>query len=374
MNEQKKVIYVMKDNLDGYPPCISQIVMLCEMGIAVDVITEVCNVITAAVIENAGAKLHILGNLNPHKKILGRIAHWINFQRLTAKKIKELYSDGDVLWLGSATTAMVLKPFVKDKVFVLNVLELYDTWPLYKKKLGKIINHAHSVVACELNRARIMRQWYNLKELPFVMPNKPYYELDSEKTDGVEKLEESLKGKKYVLYQGVLDAERPLNTLAEALKRTKEKYTFVVVGACTVKSLEEKIISDLKSIYDDVVFGGYFPAPQHLYITENAHIGVAIYDTSSLNTMFCAPNKTFEYSKYNVPIIGSDIPGLQLTVEKNGAGICVDIDNPDEIAKAIDTISDNYAEYQKGSERLYNSVNNRKTIKEMLEKLNFIEK
>lgn len=372
MDKQQKIIYVMKDYLDGYPPCISQIVMLCKMGIAVEVITEVCNKTTSTVIENAGAKLHLLGNLNPHKKTLGRIAHWINFKRLAIKEIKK-FRAGDILWLGSATTAMVLKSFVKNKKFILNVLELYDTWPLYKKKLGKIICYASAVVACEKNRARIMKQWFKLNKLPYVMPNKPHYEIASTKSKEVEAFERILQEKKVILYQGILDPERPLDTLVKALNKTKDKYTFAIIGADAVKERGEAMLKQLKEIYPDVIYGGYFPAPQHLYITEKAYIGVAFYDYSSLNTLFCAPNKTFEYSKFNVPILGNDIPGLQCTVEKNGAGICVDMENPDEIAKAIDKISENYEEYQKGAERLYNSVDNLLTTKKILEDIGFIE-
>lgn len=371
INKNKKIIYVMKDFLSAYPPCISQIVILRELGLSVEVITEVCDQASMSVLQNVGVTVNTLGNLNPNMGVLGRIAHWVNFKRLAIKKIKELYREGDILWLGSATTGIVLNNYVKNKKFVLNVLELYDTWPLYKKKLGKIIHFAAAVVACELNRARIMKQWYNLSEIPYIMPNKPYYELGGEKTKEVLDFQSMLVGKNYILYQGVLDPERPLDTLANALNKTKNKYKLVIIGSCADKSRESMMIKQLQSIYPDVIYGGYFPPPQHLHITKNAYIGVAIYDTASLNTLFCAPNKIFEYSKFNVPILGSDIPGLQLSIERNGAGICVDIDNSDEITKAIDQISEKYADFQKGAEKLYYSVDNTKTVKTILEKLKF---
>ena len=166
-----------------------------------------------------------------------------------------------------------------------------------------------------------------------------------------------------------MDKERPLDTIADALNKTKEHYTFVIIGKGKSDESDNEYIEKLRGIYPDIIYGGYFPAPQHLYVTQNAYMGIAIYDTSSLNTLFCAPNKTFEYAKFGVPVLGSDIPGLQLTVEKYNAGICVDIEEPIQIAKAIDDIAENYEKYQVGAKAFYDSVDNRKVMKEILKEV-----
>lgn len=365
-----KVIYIMKDALHVYPPCISQIVMLRKLDFEVYVITEECDENSLSVIKNVGANVKILGNLKPKtKSILARIYHWLAFKKYTIKELKRTYRNGDIIWFGTERTGFVINNYTKNKKTVLNVLELYDRLPTFKYAIKRIITDANAVVACEKNRARIMKQWYNLDEIPYVMPNKPSYDITCNKSDDVCIFEKKIDGRKYILYQGILNAERPLDNFLQALNLTKEKYTFVIIGQTSNIEAEKEMMNHMTSIYPNVIYGGFFPAPQHLYITQNAYIGVAIYDASSINTMFCAPNKTFEYSKYNIPILGSDVPGLQLTVEKCGAGICVDIDNPKEIAKAIDDIADNYDQYQLGAKKLYDSVDNIETMKKIVKKL-----
>lgn len=364
-----KFIYIVKDVLHRYPPCISQIVMLREYGINVTVVTEMCDKITEDMLVALGARVVLLGDFKARTNYLDRLRRLFKFKRTALKALKTIYEENDVIWVGTERTGMMLKRYLKDKKFIFNDLELNDTNFLYKKSVGKCVKYASGVVACELNRARIMKMWYGLKDVPFVMQNKPYYEMKCSKTREVESFVKKLEEKKCILYQGILDDERPLDMIAKALNKTKDKYTFVIIGNGRSELETNKYIERLREIYSNIIYGGYFPAPQHLYITQSAYIGVAIYDSSSLNTLFCAPNKTFEYAKYGVPILGSDIPGLQLTVEKYGAGVCVDIENPEQIAMAIDDIADDYEKYQENTKKFYNSVDNRKVMKQVLEKL-----
>ncbi len=371
--KKNKVIYIVQEKLHGYPPCISQIVMLQELGIDVYAITKDCDKTTENIIKKAGAEIEVL-KYRPiiSKNRLWKLFDWISFRRAAVKGIKKNYEKNDIIWCGTEGTGIVLDRFLKGKKVVLNVLELSRKEGCFGKIIGRTLKYPKAVVACELNRARIMKMWYKLDRIPFVMPNKPYYEIDAEKSTEVIEFQRRLKDKKYILYQGILNPERPLDTIAEALKKTKEHYTLVIIGSASSKEVGQDMINHLRSVYQDIIWGGYFGPPQHLYITQNAAIGIAIYDTSSLNTIFCAPNKIFEYAKYNVPIIGNDIPGLQLTVEKHNAGVCVDIDDVEQITKAIDKIAENYGKYRMGTTELYNSVDNMKVMKQIVSELGLL--
>lgn len=364
-----KIIYVVKDILHRYPPCISQIVMLREQSVDVIVVTEMCDEETTKMLTALDVKIELLGNFKARANNLERVLRLFKFKNNAIRLLKKIYKDDDIIWIGTERTGIMLYGFLKNKTVILNDLELNDANWLYKMGVGRCLKHTNAVVACEKNRARIMQTWYSVKKRPFVMPNKPYYELKCKKSTEVEVFEKKLLKKKYILYQGILDKERPLDTIADALNKTKEHYTFVIIGKGKSDESDNEYIEKLRGIYPDIIYGGYFPAPQHLYVTQNAYMGIAIYDTSSLNTLFCAPNKTFEYAKFGVPVLGSDIPGLQLTVEKYNAGICVDIEEPIQIAKAIDDIAENYEKYQVGAKVFYDSVDNRKVMKEILKEV-----
>ena len=51
--KSNKIIYVVKDRLHIYPPCVSQIVMLRDLGIDVYVITEACDKSAENIIKNS---------------------------------------------------------------------------------------------------------------------------------------------------------------------------------------------------------------------------------------------------------------------------------------------------------------------------------
>lgn len=367
MGKIKKILYINKGTLHDYPPCISQITMLSELGYQVLVITDFCDSKTCELLEKIGVKIDVISDLKIRRTILEKIKRFIIFCKKIKKYLNEMDYD-QLVWIGREP-GIIFKNFLKNRKYVLTFLELYERGFFRSYFSCKCIKGAEALIACEKNRARIMQMMYDLKKLPYVMPNKPHYEMGCKKTAGIDSFLEKINGKKCVLYQGVLTSERPLGVFAEALNKTKEKYTFVIIGKGNNQKADEQYIDKLRSIYSDIIFGGYFPAPQHLYITEKVHIGIAIYDSSSLNTIFCAPNKTFEYAKFGVPILGSDIPGLQLTIEKHNAGICVDISDSNKIAKAIDDINDNYEKYHLGAKAFYDSVDNRKVMKEIMNKL-----
>ncbi len=125
-------------------------------------------------------------------------------------------------------------------------------------------------------------------------------------------------------------------------------------------------INAIKNIYKDTIYLGFFPAPTHLQITSYAHIGVANYDYSSLNNLFCAPNKIYEYAGFGIPILGNDVPGLQYTIGTARAGVCADFLNRKSIIDALMEIEENYTEYSKNAVKFYESNDNLEIMKKIV--------
>lgn len=80
---------------------------------------------------------------------------------------------------------------------------------------------------------------------------------------------------------------------------------------------------------------GFIKPPHHLAIQKYCDIGILTYvsDTGSINPIFCAPNKIFEYARLGMPMLCNDIPGLKYTVESSDMGYCCDINDTDDIQK-----------------------------------------
>lgn len=59
------------------------------------------------------------------------------------------------------------------------------------------------------------------------------------------------------------------------------------------------------------------------------------------NHIDAQPNKMFEYMSAGIPVIGSNYPLWKSIIEGNNCGICVDPENPQQIANAIDKLISN---------------------------------
>ena len=167
------------------------------------------------------------------------------------------------------------------------------------------------------------------------------------------------------MYQGIVTPDRPLDKIADALNRLNdENIVFLVLG----KTGEEYQV-ELQKHYPRTVFGGFIPSPQHLLVTQHAKIGIANYDYSCLNNLFCAPNKIYEYAKFGMPMITSSNIGLTETVGRANAAICVDFCDVGQIADGINIIKGNYDFYSKSAIDFYEGTSNYETMKKVVEEL-----
>lgn len=269
--------------------------------------------------------------------------------------IEDNYNDGDVLWIHHEFTLMRLK-----RLKIPYYLTMYELHPdLFKKKseLKTRIQGASKVIVPEYTRAAIVKACVGLHRMPTVIQNKPY-EFDKNKTS-IEKnpLEEIVANahalkKKVILYSGIFLRERKLDTIIEATQHLSDKFEIVLLGR------ESPYLRELLDRYPNVTYLGFFTPPHHLDVIAKADIGILTYvaDTGSINPVFCAPNKIWEYAKYGIPMICNDIPGLKYTVEYNGFGYCCDEDSVDSICTALNQIYDNYNKLSENALKYYETV------------------
>ena len=257
--------------------------------------------------------------------------------------------------------------------FVASILELYDDQKWIDNLLLNILPKAEAIICCEKHRAAIMKSRYHLKKHPYVMPNKPYEIEESEKKHGeyskvdpeIYKIMDECKQKSIVLYQGIISKDRPLSNIARALVEINdENVVFWIMGKG-----DEQVVDEAKGIYKNTIYLGYVPSPQHLIVTQAAHIGIANYDFSNLNNVFCAPNKIYEYAKFGLPMLTSDNVGLVETVGAACAASCVDFSCIDDIVRGIKKILENEQLYRKNAQKFYAATDNMQIMKQICEEL-----
>ena len=90
---------------------------------------------------------------------------------------------------------------------------------------------------------------------------------------------------------------------------------------------------------------------------------------SPLNSLYCAPNKTFEYSMFGIPMIGNDIPGLRYLFDTKNIGRCFDEFSIKSVCDSIDNIEREYKTLSSNSNAYFAECDYVSILTEILNKV-----
>lgn len=371
-----KVIIVLASDILKFPPVLNLVNILNDMSIKT---TVIC---TRTEFDVKDMKYVKLSRINiDYENIFNPLVKMIKLPEISDifwKKINEFYEEDSILWVVSNLTLKYLGNKIKKYKYILHFLELsenlkyYNKIPFLKLNAHELCSKSLGVIVPEYNRAHILQAWWGLEKTPFVFSNKPYIKNVIDKNSDISNKEarvifEKVQNKKVILYQGILDAERPLDKFIKAIGKLGEDFVFLVMSG------GKNIYSNLKE--NNYYFIPFVKPPYHLEITSHAYIGVLSYfptkDTgySVLNTLYCAPNKTFEYGMFGVPMLGNNIPGLRFLFETQKCGICFDNFTEEDIIKGIKSIEKNYKYLSDRALEYFNSVDSATEIKTILKSI-----
>ena len=372
-----EIITILMGDLYGFPPVLSLLHAFEQLSVQSIFITtkskkNIKEELTKTTIEQLDVNYEEI--LNPVKKMI-YLPKW---RKEMWKLIDKYYSNDSILWVVTDVTVKILGNKLMKRKYILQLLELSENITYYSKlkfiKINKELlgEKAKAIIVPEYNRAHIIKAWWKLNELPYILPNKPYVAYKFEKNNiitnkNAKEIIEKIGNKKIILYQGIIDPERPLDAFIEAVDEYRGKYAFVVMSG------GKDIYKNCKS--DNYYFIPFVAPPEHLQITSHAHIGVLSYvptyssGYSPLNALYCAPNKTFEYSMFGIPMLGNDCPGLRFLFETQNCGICFEDFEKSKICKAIDNIEKKYSELEKNATDYYNTYDYIAIIQNILMKI-----
>ena len=284
---------------------------------------------------------------------------------------EEFMKASDVLWTTTDISVRTI-PKICEKYsnkHIMQLMELEEWYPrivginLFKFPIEQYARSAWKVVVPEINRAHIQQTWWNLKQCPSVLPNKPYSIEAADANlvaDAVKVMKEEKR--KIILYLGIIAKDRNIDLFADAIETINDEYCLYVAGKIDNNMKYE--FQSMVNKYKCLTYLGNFRAPNHLALLKNAYIGLIPYYLnekhefiSPLNVQYCAPNKIFEYSSYGIPMIGTNMMGLRYPFEKFNIGICCEEMNRKEIKRCIDIIENNYQEMCRNCLNYYQSVN-----------------
>lgn len=371
------------EKIKWMPPTVSLIKTLCELGHTVTYITifkdDYYEHFDSEKVKNVA--LYDYNDIDLVQKVkFSKIAMScayrieILIRKILAKKvskvIKNIIKEDDVLWIVNEMTVNYAKKSLinnfKNYIFTIYELEIDDKKSHFIKKAAQ---KAKINVVPEYNRAHIIQALYQLEKTPIVLPNKSIDHPRMKNIKGIDKniydiLDRIKKEKKrIVVYSGIIGPERRLDTLIEAIDRLNTKFELVILGR------ESNYLRELLQKYPKkFTYLGYKTNPEHLPIISQCDIGVLFYiaDRKTINPIYCAPNKIFEYTGFGLPVICNDIPALKYTAEQYKFGLCVDISNVDDICDKLEKYDENYDIYSKNSKVFFESLDIKEIINRIL--------
>lgn len=275
------------------------------------------------------------------------------------KNISKLINKDDVVFLGTADTAIHVYSAVRHCRIALVLLELHEKPWFNNRVLRSIARSSDCVICCERNRSRYLMGKWNLERLPYAISNKPYRMSQDRNMKNVDitvsQVVNEIGSRKAIIYQARhIHFADELVQLAKAMNKLDDSFVLVLIGEIDSEVTKDRICS----VYKNTICSGLLHAPKHLEMTSYGYIGVTVYQETTLNNMFCAPNKIYEYGAFGIPCLCNDLPGLVETVGIGKAGVCVDWNEIERIKEGILEIEKNYQMYSENALKLYLNEDN----------------
>ena len=367
-----RVLVVNEEDINWYPPVRNLIEVLLQNGHYVTVITR--DKFGANIPRNERLKYIVAPSGTDGTNIFKSISWYFKVQNIFRKLVREEMEHNDILWTTTDTTVRILGDAVLEYKHVMQLMELIEDIPLLPRQsflqlnIKRYAQKAYKVVVPEYNRAHIQKVWWNLREIPSVLPNKNVIEDITDLPENIAAVLNRIKSekRKIILYQGVFLSDRKLENFAEAIERISDEYVMYILGKNT--PYREELCKQYRSI----IYIPYIQAPFHLLLTKEAYIGLLPYNPaplryySVLNALYCAPNKIFEYASVGLPMLGSDVPGLTIPFQMYDIGCVCPTQSIDEIVHLIKKIDERHDTMQKNCYRYYDSVNLNEIVENIL--------
>ena len=141
-----------------------------------------------------------------------------------------------------------------------------------------------------------------------------------------------------VLYQGWLAPHRGLEALVCSARSVTPSVAIVLLGFGEYWSDLERLIAT-EGVSNRVFLVPAVPQDELLRWTAAADVGIIPYQAVDTNTLYCSPNKLFEYIVAGVPVIANDLPFLRGVISDHQIGITHPLSTPASYSEAINYLA-----------------------------------
>ncbi|MDF2436731.1 MAG: glycosyl transferase [Bacteroidota bacterium] len=192
---------------------------------------------------------------------------------------------------------------------------------IYENRIAKQLDHILTATPFIRDRfVKINARTTDINNFPLLSELGP-------ETDWQQKQEE-------VCYIGGISAIRGIESLIDSLPLTNG-LKLNLAGDFSPAQFREVLVS--KAGWPKVNEFGFVGRNETAKIMARSKVGVVTF-LPMPNHVDAQPNKMFEYMSAAIPVLGSHFPLWKEIIEKNNCGVCVDPENPQEIANALNKL------------------------------------
>ncbi len=261
--------------------------------------------------------------------------NWKLFRRLLKMEVHLIHAHD--LWVlpGSAMAAIIKKcRLIYDAHEFPPGLEIFSTkktsarvWALAERLL---IRKADFLITVNDHHTGLFREYYgNIPESAAIM-NLPSIK-DGPALQDIPRFEQRHSS---VIFQGIFKNGRALPAIIQSISLLSTGRLDLIGHGEIEQQLREMV--EKYHLQERITFKGVVNWRAVFSETKKSRAGLVLFEPTSINYTYAAPNKFFEYVMAGTPLIASDIPTFREFNARFEVAMLVKTDSPEEIARAIE--------------------------------------
>ena len=208
-------------------------------------------------------------------------------------------------------------PELVDRNFVRGIWKALEKWLIPKLKYAYTVS------------GMIANKYFEEYKIDFkIIRNAGTFRFDNEF-----EMEKDETEKQTIIYQGVLNKGRGLETMIEAMKYI-DNCNLQIIGDGDIEEELHRLVNYF-GLASRVHFLGRLPHKELWQYTHKADLGISLEEDLGENYRFALPNKLFDYIQARIPVLVSDLPEMKNVVDTYQIGEIAIYREPELIAEQI---------------------------------------
>ncbi|NLX94889.1 MAG: glycosyltransferase family 4 protein [Rhodopirellula sp.] len=357
-----KILMFYPGQVHHLPPLMTSAAAMARLGARVRVVAFSAAEPSARYLRERGIELSLLREGHP-RTATGKAALWS--RSLIRLYFEERRMQPDCVWLHQSHFISWHAWIPRTRSRVATVVHSHEfTSHVWRRWMSQkaLARRADVVICPEQNRALILKHFSGSSGRVVIVPNRPANDMlpsvsvPVRTADVFHEAGGAASCSRFLIYQGAFGATRCLEQVVDAFRLLSfPDAGLILMGGDPDSDSYQKLVCRAGDDGRIVLLPRIAP-PAHLEITRGCVGGIVLYSPTTLNNIYCAPNKIYEYASFGLGMVLPDYPGLAGINEQYRLGVTCNPTDSSSIAFAMrHVLQTPREEYQEACRRFLNT-------------------